>query len=112
MRLLRRRFVDEASEVVAAAEVSGASVGIEQRGMDEPAAPAADASYALERVLAQMTGWTLADAVEAVPGVERVRALAERVEPRGGVDEVVDVVGCPTEVLGGEAHARLAREHT
>ena len=48
---------------------------------------------------------------EAVPGVERVRALAQRLEPRRRIDEVVDVAGRSAEVLGGEPDPGVAREH-
>ena len=50
--------------------------------MEQATADAAGAAHTLERVLAEVSGRALADAVETVPGVERVRALAQRLEPR------------------------------
>jgi hypothetical protein len=73
--------------------VGRAAVGVEEGGVDEAAAPAAGAPDPLERMLAQVARGTLPHAVEAVPGVEGGGALAERVEPRRRVDQVVDVVG-------------------
>ena len=79
--------------------------------MEDAQAGAAGAAHALERVLTQVAGRTLADPVESVPGVERVRAVAHRLEPRRGIDEVVDVARIATEVLRRQADTRVARQH-
>ena len=79
--------------------------------MDVATTHPAHASHALERVLPEVARRTLPHAVEAMPGVECGGPFSHRLEPRGGIHQVVDVVHRATEVLGGEAHTGLAREH-